>query len=149
MTQAFIHQTRTYNQPGVANASTRNRQLPALATIWRGQKFPKIYDIQAAVMQYYGFTIQELLSPRKAKELCRARQVAMYLAMELTPYSYPMVGRLFKRDHSTVVHARHMIRLRAADSVNHPGLQSDIDAIRKMIDERSGASPRGDGGVSA
>jgi chromosomal replication initiator protein len=63
-------------------------------------------DIQNAACELFGITAEELLSSSRATRVAWPRQVAMYLARELTSESLPAIGRHFGgRDHSTVLHA--------------------------------------------
>jgi chromosomal replication initiator protein len=63
-------------------------------------------DIQTAACQHFGLSPEELLSPSRAARVAWPRQVAMYLARELTAESLPAIGRHFGgRDHTTVLHA--------------------------------------------
>ena len=63
-------------------------------------------DIQLAACQQFGVTPEELLSTSRAARVSWPRQVAMYLARELTSESLPAIGRHFGgRDHTTVLHA--------------------------------------------
>jgi chromosomal replication initiator protein len=65
-----------------------------------------IADIQAAVGAHFGLSPQELLSTSRTARLAWPRQLAMYLARELTGESLPAIGRKFGgRDHTTVLHA--------------------------------------------
>ena len=59
-----------------------------------------------------------MTSARRAREVARPRQVAMYLSKQLTPKSLPDIGRRFGgRDHTTVIHAvRQIEKLRASDA---------------------------------
>jgi chromosomal replication initiator protein len=62
--------------------------------------------ILAAVSDAFGFSIDELIGPKRQRPLVRARQIGMYLCRDLTDYSYPAIGREFGgRDHTTVIHA--------------------------------------------
>jgi len=70
---------------------------------------PTVARIQAEVARFYGIELFEMLSTRRARTVTRPRQLAMFLARELTPLSLPLIGRLFKRDHSTVCHAINVI----------------------------------------
>src|SRR3546814_7947784 len=76
-----------------------------------------------------------MASKRRVRAIARPRQVAMYLAKELTPRSYPEIGRRFGgRDHSTVIHAvRTVEALRVADSE----LDAEIAAIRRSEEHTS------------
>ena len=54
--------------------------------------------------------ISDLLSKRRSRSVARPRQVAMYLAKELTNHSLPEIGEAFGgRDHTTVLHAYRTI----------------------------------------
>ena len=65
-----------------------------------------VESIQNLVASHFHLTIEELLSPRRSRSLARPRQMAMYLAKQLTTNSLPDIGRKFSnRDHTTVIHA--------------------------------------------
>lgn len=67
---------------------------------------PSIKEIAAAVAKSFKVKMVELSGPSRRKGVVSARQVAMYLARQLTPESLQEVGRHFGgRDHSTVLHA--------------------------------------------
>lgn len=88
-------------------------------------------EIQRAVCAHFRLDRSEMSSKRRTRAIARPRQVAMYLAKELTPRSYPDIGRRFGgRDHSTVIHAVRTIEsLRVKDSE----LDGDIAAIRRSL----------------
>ncbi len=90
-----------------------------------------IDEIQRAVCAHYRLDKSEMASKRRVRAIARPRQVAMYLAKELTPRSYPEIGRRFGgRDHSTVIHAvRTVEALRVGDSE----LDAEIAAIRRSL----------------
>ena len=90
-----------------------------------------IDEIQRAVCAHYRLDKAEMASKRRVRAIARPRQVAMYLAKELTPRSYPEIGRRFGgRDHSTVIHAvRTVEALRVTDSE----LDAEIAAIRRSL----------------
>ncbi len=63
-------------------------------------------DIQQVVAEFCNIRLADLVGPRRTKELAEARQVAMWLAKQMTSKSYPDIGRAFGgRDHTTVIHA--------------------------------------------
>jgi chromosomal replication initiator protein len=67
---------------------------------------PTIDEIQAAVCKKFHIGIRHMTADKRSRHLARPRQIAMYLAYELTPKSLPQIGRLFgDRDHTTVLHA--------------------------------------------
>jgi chromosomal replication initiator protein len=75
-----------------------------------------IAEIQAAVGAHFGLSQGELLSTKRSANVAWPRQVAMYLARELTGESLPAIGRHFGgRDHTTVLHACRRASARLAD----------------------------------
>jgi chromosomal replication initiator protein len=70
------------------------------------QQIVSIENIQKAVAQYYNVKLSELLGKSRKRSIVRPRQLAMYLAKDLTDKSYPEIGEAFGgRDHTTVLHA--------------------------------------------
>ena len=103
-----------------------------LADVARGSRARiTIEDIQRAVCAHYRIDKSEMASQRRVRSLARPRQVAMYLAKELTPRSFPEIGRRFGgRDHSTVIHAVRTIgTLRQSDA----DLDTDIVRIKRAL----------------
>lgn len=67
--------------------------------------------IKRKVCEYFNISDDRLVSKERTKELAYARQIAMYLARELTNVSLPKIGENFSnRDHSTVMHACDKIK---------------------------------------
>jgi chromosomal replication initiator protein len=91
-----------------------------------------IEEIQRRVAEHYGIKISDMHSARRARAVARPRQVAMYLAKQLTPRSLPEIGRKFGgRDHTTVMHAvKRIEELRQTDS----GFCDDVDLLRRMLE---------------
>jgi len=86
-----------------------------------------VSEIQAAVSQHFGLTTGELLSPARTARVAWPRQVAMYLARELTGESLPEIGRQFGgRDHTTVLHAWRRASTRISSD------QASRDAVEKL-----------------
>ena len=78
--------------------------------------------IQRTVADYYKIKMSDMYSKRRPTSIAAPRQVAMYLAKELTQKSLPEIGELFGgRDHTTVLHAvRKITDARSKDSeLNH------------------------------
>jgi chromosomal replication initiator protein len=79
-------------------------------------------SIQKTVAEYYKIKVSDMYSKKRTRIVARPRQVAMWLAKELTPASLPAIGEAFGgRDHTTVLHAcRTISDLRLKDtSINH------------------------------
>jgi chromosomal replication initiator protein len=65
-----------------------------------------IDNIQRLTAEYYNIKISDILSKRRSRTIARPRQMAMFLAKELTNHSLPEIGEAFGgRDHTTVLHA--------------------------------------------
>ena len=90
-----------------------------------------IEDIQRKVAQHFNIKLAEMTSTRRARVVARPRQVAMYLAKQLTPRSLPEIGRKFGgRDHTTVMHAVKKIEELIA---NDSSLAEDVELLRRML----------------
>jgi chromosomal replication initiator protein len=122
-----------------AYAAMQNRAIDldfvgeVLANILRAnQRRISIDEIQTRVSDHYRIRKAEMTSARRAREVARPRQVAMYLSKQLTPRSLPEIGRRFGgRDHTTVIHAvRQIEKLRAMD----PELDSDIRLLTRQLE---------------
>ena len=71
----------------------------------------KIADVMTVVGKFHDFSADQLKSKRRTQDLARARQIAMFLAREMTGASLNQIGRAFGgRDHSTVAHACQKIQ---------------------------------------
>lgn len=89
-----------------------------------------VAHIQATVAAYYGFQVRYMKSAQRGFDVSHPRQVAMFLASELTPKSLPDIGRCFSRDHTTVLHAIRAVRRRMAGD---PELALDVEALRRRL----------------
>ena len=96
------------------------------------QRRVTIDEIQRRVSDHYRIRQAEMSSARRAREVARPRQVAMYLAKQLTPRSLPEIGRRFGgRDHTTVIHAvRQIEKLRQADAE----LDADVRLLIRQLE---------------
>ena len=91
-----------------------------------------IEEIQRKVAEHYNIRLTDMASPRRARNVARPRQVAMYLAKQLTQRSLPEIGRRFgNRDHTTVMHAvSRVAELMQADSA----FAEDVELLRRMLE---------------
>ena len=91
-----------------------------------------IDEIQRRVADHFRIKQAEMSSARRAREVARPRQVAMYLAKQLTPRSLPEIGRRFGgRDHTTVIHAvRQIEKLRQTDAE----LDADVRLLIRQLE---------------
>ncbi|HTZ65149.1 MAG TPA: chromosomal replication initiator protein DnaA [Solirubrobacteraceae bacterium] len=88
-------------------------------------------DITAAACRHFDLSPAELVSSSRAPRIAWPRQVAMYLARELTASSLPAIGRHFGgRDHTTVMHA---CRRAAARVSTDPAARTAVDKVRAQV----------------
>ncbi|MBX3483677.1 chromosomal replication initiator protein DnaA [Phenylobacterium sp.] len=87
--------------------------------------------IQKTVAEHYALKQADLISERRARAVARPRQVAMWLAKQITTRSLPDIGRRFGgRDHTTVLHAvRRIEQLKGED----PVIARDIDVLLRKL----------------
>ncbi len=91
-----------------------------------------IEDIQKRVAAHFNIRMADMHSARRARAVARPRQVAMYLAKQLTSRSLPEIGRKFGgRDHTTVMHAvKKVEQLCETDA----GFADDVELMRRMLE---------------
>ncbi|AIY06986.1 chromosomal replication initiation protein [Planococcus sp. PAMC 21323] len=123
----------------VAYSSLINRDMSAelaseaLKDIMPNSK-PKvitILDIQNAVGEQFNVKLEDFKTKRRTKDIAYPRQVAMYLAREMTDFSLPKIGEEFGgRDHTTVIHAHDKISKMLLDNQQ---LQQDVKDIKSAL----------------
>ncbi len=116
-----------------ANPPTLERTRHILRdTLRTSRKKVMIEDIQRKVADYFNIRFNEMMSSRRAREVVRPRQIAMYLAKQLTARSLPEIGRKFGgRDHTTVIHAvRRIEELMAADR----SMREEVEQLKHTFD---------------
>ena len=91
-----------------------------------------IEEIQKKVASHFNIRTSDMHSARRARSVARPRQVAMYLAKQLTSRSLPEIGRKFGgRDHTTVMHAvKKVEELTERDA----GFAEDVELLRRMLE---------------
>jgi chromosomal replication initiator protein len=91
-----------------------------------------IEEIQKKVAEHWNIRLTDMSSARRARAVARPRQVAMYLAKQLTSRSLPEIGRKFgNRDHTTVMHAVS----RVTDLISRDaGFAEDVELLRRMLE---------------
>lgn len=91
-----------------------------------------VEEIQKKVAEHYNLRVSDMHSPRRSRAVARPRQVAMYLAKQLTQKSLPDIGQKFGgRDHTTVMHAvKRVAELRSIDSA----FDDDVERLRRMLE---------------
>lgn len=99
---------------------------------------PTVRAIQLATCEYYGIKLNDLVSARRTANVTLPRQVAMYLAKDMTESSYPSIARMTgNRDHTTAIHSfRKIEKLIKTDS----DLASEVATIRRRFNETADCS---------
>ncbi len=93
-----------------------------------------IEDIQRKTAEFYKLEMRDFHSPQRTRRVARPRQVAMYLARELTMRSLPEIGRRFGgRDHTTVLHACRRV---AALCDEDPLFKQEVDFLKQVLSRR-------------
>jgi chromosomal replication initiator protein len=91
-----------------------------------------IEEIQKKVAEHYSIRLTDMSSARRARSVARPRQVAMFLAKQLTSRSLPEIGRKFgNRDHTTVMHAVS----RVSELMERDGsFAEDVELLRRLLE---------------
>ena len=96
-----------------------------------GTRKTSIEDIQRKTAEFYKLELRDFQSPGRARRIARPRQVAMYLAREITSRSLPEIGKRFGgRDHTTVLHAcRRIAALCEEDQL----FKQEVDFLKNVL----------------
>ena len=91
-----------------------------------------IEEIQKRVAEHFNIRLSDMSSARRARQVARPRQVAMFLCKQLTSRSLPEIGRKFgKRDHTTVMHGvARVTELMEADT----DFAENVTLLRRMLE---------------
>jgi chromosomal replication initiator protein len=90
-----------------------------------------VENIQKTVADYYKIKVADMYSKKRPASIARPRQIAMYLAKELTQKSLPEIGELFGgRDHTTVLHA---VRKIAQERQNVTELNQQLHVLEQTL----------------
>ncbi len=117
-----------FNQKAVSIALAREA-LKDLLSIQNRQI--SVENIQKTVADFYKIKVADMYSKKRPANIARPRQIAMYLAKELTQKSLPEIGELFGgRDHTTVLHA---VRKIAAERQNQPELNQQLHVLEQTL----------------
>ena len=90
-----------------------------------------VENIQKTVADYYKIKVADMYSKKRPASIARPRQIAMYLAKELTQKSLPEIGELFGgRDHTTVLHA---VRKIAGERQTNTELNQQLHVLEQTL----------------
>lgn len=92
---------------------------------------PNIAKIQKVVAEFYGVKLADITSDNRTRAIARARQIAMYLAKNLTTESLPKIGAAFGgKNHATVIHS---VKLVQGMMDNDSALAQEIKILEEKI----------------
>ena len=90
-----------------------------------------VENIQKTVADFFNIKVADMYSKKRPANIARPRQIAMYLAKELTQKSLPEIGELFGgRDHTTVLHA---VRKITADRSKSPECNHELHVLEQTL----------------
>ncbi len=90
-----------------------------------------IDKIFAAVYKKFDIPKEEIVGKKRTKEIAKVRHIAIYLIREITEMSYPNIGKIFERDHATIMSSLEVVKKTMAAE---PLYAADIEAIKKEIE---------------
>ncbi|MFC1810227.1 chromosomal replication initiator protein DnaA [Patescibacteria group bacterium] len=94
-------------------------------------KVTSIQQVIDTVAHFYNISKEEIVGPKRKKEIMMPRQICMYLIKRELDHSYEKIGEIFNnRNHSTVLHAYNMISKKLKTD---PRLLRDVRAIKQDI----------------
>lgn len=105
--------------------------LDAIHPSTRQSRRISVAAVQSTVAHHFTVTVDELLSAARDRRLSDPRQLAMYLACEMTNETLPSIAASFNRSHSTVVHARDKV---CAALNSDAELAATADSLKRLID---------------
>ncbi len=83
-----------------------------------------------AVARKYGVTVEDIRGKRRTREIAQARHVCIYIMRTVTDLSLPSIGRVFNRDHTTILSSVDTIQAKIREDAS---LENDIDDLIKEI----------------
>ena len=112
---------------------TMEYTLHVLADLFReSDRKIGLKDIIKVVAEHYNLKVSDLTGTRRTKHIVQPRQMAIYLAKNLTTRSMPDIGRAFNRDHTTVIHSiRRMDKLLKQNAV----LADDQELLSRRLSD--------------
>ncbi|MDZ4768562.1 MAG: chromosomal replication initiator protein DnaA [Chloroflexota bacterium] len=124
-----------FNQVAVTHQLSRSHiSMDVTAHILDGYRRPRenvtLSRVLEVTARQFGLRINDMTGKSRAGRINTARQVAMYLARDLTSASLHQIGDAFDRTHSTVLHSCHKV---IEDMTTDPMLRTAIDQIRAAI----------------
>ncbi|MCL2880188.1 MAG: DnaA/Hda family protein, partial [Treponema sp.] len=94
--------------------------------------------IQKVIADFYNLSPNDLKSKKKSKKIYYPRQLAIYIATEITDFSQTEIGESFGgRDHTTIIHSRDKIK---DQLLTDPALDAQIENLKRLVKEYTAKS---------
>jgi len=99
-----------------------------LKDLFKGSRdtLPTAEKIIEETAKFYKLNPEDIFTRNKMRNTVTARQVAMYLTRSLTNLTFPEIGAIFKRDHSTVMHSVDVVEKRKTEDIDFSNTLKDI-----------------------
>lgn len=128
-------QARSSRNVGFAPIGSADLSIVAGGSATGSSVEQRVSRIVAVTAQHFRLTVDDLLSRKRTKDVVNARQIAMYLARELTDYSLTQIAGVFGgRDHTTILHGCSRV---TEQIVTDPGLTAHVERIKAELSPQS------------
>ncbi len=94
----------------------------------------KVSEIIRLTAQFYDLTVDELKQKTRKAEIVKARQISVYLIRDLLRLSFPVIGRIFNSDHTTVLYAFEKIM---DITEKDPIIKSQVDSLKDLLKNKA------------
>jgi len=85
------------------------------------------------VYSHYGLTVEDLKSRKRTSNIASARHVAIYMIKKLTDRSLPAIGRVFGRDHTTIINSIDAVEKKLASDSS---FDSEVHELLRTVKKR-------------
>lgn len=129
MTRIAVYET--FHNGETPNVGKVEEMLSDLLATERTSRRVAVEEIQRKVSEHFDIRLQDLLGPRRTKQLAIPRQIAMYLSRRLTDLSYPDIASAFGgKNHATVIHAYKKIE---SEIERDPDLRVAVTVLERLL----------------
>lgn len=125
--QAYAVMNQENMSPSVAAKALRSYKENSV------KSKPTITDIQETVAQYFDLKVSDLTGKKRPRNIVVPRQIAMYIAREITEASFPKIGQEFGgKDHTTVLHSYDKV---SEAMKSQSEIRKNVESILKLLEQ--------------
>jgi chromosomal replication initiator protein len=88
--------------------------------------------IFTAVYKKYGIKKEDIIGERRTKDIAQARHIAIYLIREITDMSFPGIGKILNRNHTTIISSIETVEKKI---ISQQSFSMEMDELIKSIKE--------------